>query len=204
MNEIKRQDMNDMNRHMDEANEELAQKSMTLNRSAQQQLLKKRAQQLAKVEIKTEVNESPLDVVEFRLAQETYALECHYIREVSTMKSIVPIPGTPGFVLGIINIRGQLLSVIDLGKFFELPAKGLNEILWVIVLKHKMMEFGIIAEEILGASSIPVQEIQPPLPTLTGIRFQYLKGIAKNQLIILDAAKILADEKMIINQGTEI
>lgn len=171
---------------------------------SRRQILAERARQLARVEIAGEKEERPLDVVEFRLANENYALECRYIREVFFLKSLTPIPGAPDFVLGILNLRGQIVSVIDLAKFFELPAQGLNEPMWVIVLENETMEFGIMAEELLGATSIQAREIQPPLPTLTGIRADYLKGIAQNRLIVLDAAKILADEKIVVNQEMEI
>ncbi|HLP58214.1 MAG TPA: chemotaxis protein CheW, partial [Candidatus Deferrimicrobium sp.] len=104
---------------------------------SRRQILAERARQLARVEIAGEKEECPLEVVEFRLANENYALECRYIREVFFLKSLTPIPGAPDFVLGILNLRGQIVSVIDLAKFFELPAQGLNEPMWVIVLENE-------------------------------------------------------------------
>jgi purine-binding chemotaxis protein CheW len=193
----------DIYRRLARANEKPA-RGITLTPHARRQILEERARQLARVEITGQEKESPLEVVEFRLADETYALECRHTREVSPLKAPVAIPGAPDFVLGIINIRGQIVSVIDLAKFFELPAKGVNDRAWVIVLENETMEFGVLAEEVLGATSIPAGEIQPPPPTLTGIRAEYLKGIAKNRLIVLDAAKLLADEKIVINQELEI
>jgi purine-binding chemotaxis protein CheW len=166
--------------------------------------LKQRAQELAHREIEKDQKEIPLEVVEFRLAEETYAVECIHIGEVHPLKTLTPIPGTPAFVLGIITIRGRIVSVVDLKAFFELPSKGLSDLTRVIVLKDHQMEFGILAEEVTGTASIMPGDIQPPLPTLTGIRSQYLKGIAKNRVILLDALKLLADEKMVINQEMEI
>lgn len=178
--------------------------SMGLTPESQREILKARAQKLARAEMDTEEKELPLEVVEFRLADETYAVECIHIGEVYRLKSLTPIPGTPDFVLGIINIRGRIVSVIDMKTFFELPQKGLSDLTRVIVLKKEGMEFGILAEEVMGTTSVYPGDIQPPLPTLTGIRGEYLKGIAKNRLIVLDADKLLSDEKMIINQEMEI
>ena len=192
----------DIYRRLDEARSKLGQR-MTLTPEARQQVLRKRAQQLAGAEVRQQDRELPLELVEFRLADETYALEYTYVSEVCPLRSLTPIPGTPDFVLGIINIRGQILSVIDLKKFFELPPKGLSDLTRVIVLKNNEMEFGILAEEVMGTISISPGEIQPPLPTLTGIRGDYLKGIAKNRLIVLDALKLLSDEKIIVNQEIE-
>ena len=66
------------------------------------------------------------------------------------------------------------------------------------------MEFGILAEEVTGTTSINPSDLQPPLLTLTGIYSKYLKGIGKNRVIILDAVKLLTDEKIVINQEMEV
>lgn len=193
----------EIQRRLEEAELKLA-GGITINKETRRQILAKRARQLAWSEIKQEEEESPLQVVEFRLADETYALECRFIREVYPLKTLTPIPGAPAFVLGIIDIRGRIVSVIDLKKFFELPGKGLSDLARVIVLKSPGMEFGILAEEVMGVTSLPAGDIQPPPPTLTGIRAEYLIGVAKNRLILLDAAKILSDKKIIVNQESEI
>ena len=65
------------------------------------------------------------------------------------------------------------------------------------------MELGILADAILGVRSITVEELQPALPTLTGIRAEYLKGITKDPLAVLDIEKILSDEKILVNDGVD-
>jgi purine-binding chemotaxis protein CheW len=70
--------------------------------------------------------------------------------------------------LGIINVRGQILSVLDLKKFFDLPERGLTDRKGII-LHSDQTEFGILAAAILGVRAIPLQAIQPALPTLTGV-----------------------------------
>ena len=167
-------------------------------------LLKRRAEKLAQKDKKRETGET-LDVVEFRLAEEHYGLECTYVREVYPLKRFTPIPGTPDFILGIASIRGEILSVVDLKKFFQMPLKGLTDFTRVIILYHQEtgMTFGILAEEVIGTKSVPIRDIQPPLPTLTGIRAEYLKGVAKHRLIVLDAVKLLTAKKMIVHQEVE-
>ncbi len=176
--------------------------SMNLTEEAKGEILRRRARELAREDVQSQADEAPLEVLEFRLAEETYALECLHIDEVYPLKSLTPIPGVPGFVLGIINIRGRIVSVIDLKVFFQLPPKGLNDLTRVIILHKPGFEFGVLAEEVLGTRSIPMEAIQPALPTLTGVRSKYLKGIGTDRLIILDAVKLLGDEKMVINQET--
>jgi len=170
-------------------------------------ILKKRAQALAQEPKKEEVEEY-IEVVEFLLSYEKYAIESSYVREIYPLKELTPLPCTPPFVLGIINVHGQIISVIDIKKFFELPEKGLSDLNKVIILhsgrpvlsRVEGMEFGILADVILGVRQIPHTDIQPSLPTLTGIREDYLKGVTGEQVVILDAEKLLSDKKITVHE----
>jgi purine-binding chemotaxis protein CheW len=95
-------------------------------------------------------------------------------------------------------MRGQILSVIDIKKFFNLPEKDLTDLNKVIVVHNNKMEFGILSDSILGVRSIPIREIQPSLPTLTDIRAEYLRGVTNERLVVLDVEKIISDKKIII------
>jgi purine-binding chemotaxis protein CheW len=166
-------------------------------------ILKERAKALAREPKENEAAEAQLEVVEFLLAYERYAIESSYVREVHPLKELTPLPGTPPFVLGIINVRGRILSVVDIKKFFDLPEKGLTDLNKVIILQSDEMEFGVLADVILGVRTIPLGELQPSLPTLTGIREDYLRGVTGERVVILDAEKLLSDPKMIVHQDVE-
>ena len=97
-------------------------------------------------------------------------------------------------------MRGKALSVIDLKKFFDLPEKGLGDLNKVIVLSSAAMEFGVLADVIVGIKKIRLSDLQPSLPTLTGIRKDYLKGVTGDRLVVLDAGKILSDKKIVVNE----
>jgi purine-binding chemotaxis protein CheW len=143
--------------------------------------------------------------VEFMLAYERYAVESLYVREVCPLENLTPLPCTPAFVLGIVNIRGEILSVIDLKKFFTLPEKGLTDLNKIIVLQAGNMVFGILADAISGMRRIPLSGLQLSLPTFSGIRETYLKGVMSlERMVILDAGKLLTDEKIIVQEQVEI
>lgn len=165
-----------------------------------EKILKARATALAQQQEEKDANDEYLEVVEFLLSHEKYGIESSYVREVYLLKELTPLPCTPQFVSGIINVRGQILSVIDIRKFFELPEKGLTDLNRVIIIHNNKIEFGILADVVLGARSIPFRGIQPSLPTLTGIRAEYLRGITSERLVILDAEKILSDRKLIVHE----
>ena len=163
-------------------------------------ILRARARILAQETQQTAGAQAFMEIIEFCLASETYALESTFVREAYPLKDFTPLPGTPPFVLGIINVRGQILSVIDLKKFFDLPEKGLGQLNKLIILHNEQMEFAILADDILGARSLALDEIQPTPSTISGIGAEYLRGVTAGHVIILDAEKILGDGKIIVHQ----
>ena len=162
-------------------------------------ILRKRAKILARQPLQEKTG-GALDVLEFLLTYETYAIEMRWVAETYPLKDLTPLPCTPPFVAGIINVRGRILSVIDIRKFFDLPEKGLTDLNKVIIVRDDTMEFGILADELLGTRTIPLSEVQPPLPTLTGIREEYLKGVTRKRTAILDGARLLSDKNLIVNE----
>ncbi|HUY03897.1 MAG TPA: chemotaxis protein CheW [Rhodocyclaceae bacterium] len=162
-------------------------------------ILKERARLLAREPARAESADSP-EWLEFLLAQEKYGLESRHVREVHPLENLTPLPCTPDFVLGIVNLRGEILSVIDLKKFFALPEKGLTDLNKIIVLESANMRFGVLADAILGVRRIPSAEIQPSLPTLTGIREKYLQGVSRERTVLLDAQRLLADRNIVVNE----
>jgi purine-binding chemotaxis protein CheW len=165
-------------------------------------ILKARAQALAREPGEAQAAET-LEFVEFVLAHETYGVESSFVREIHPLTSLTTLPCVPPFVLGIVNVRGEILSVIDIKKFFDLPEKGLTDLNKVIVLEAGNMLFGILADAILGVRRMPVSEIQPSLPTLTGIREKYLKGVTLERTVLLDAGKILTDDAIIVKERVD-
>lgn len=167
------------------------------------QILHDRAQALARPSEHTPVAQTSIELLEFRLAQECYALETRYVCEVYPLKDLTPLPCTPAFVLGIVNVRGRITPVIDIKKFFDLPDRGLTDLHRVILVRDNDLELGLLADVIVGVRTIPLESLQPSLPTLTGIRADYLKGVTAERLVVLDLERILADPKIIVQEEVE-
>jgi purine-binding chemotaxis protein CheW len=162
-------------------------------------ILRARARALARTPETPSDAGTTLDLLEFRLAQERYAVENRYVEEVCTFKELTPLPGTPAFVRGIVNIRGRILPVMDLKKFFDLPEKGLTDLHRIILVRHAGLELGLLADEVAGVRSLAADNLQSSLPTLTGIRGDYLKGVTVDRLIVLDLGRVLTDPKIIVH-----
>jgi purine-binding chemotaxis protein CheW len=98
------------------------------------------------------------------------------------------------------NIRGQIMPVIDLKKILQLPDQGLGELNKVIILSHDQIEFGILADTVHGTQSLEIDKIKEVPVTISGSEKTYLMGITLDGLIILDARKFISDKKLVVNQ----
>lgn len=171
-----------------------------LSPAAEQQILHARARALAREPRRAEDEAGQIEVLEFLLAYETYGIEMSWVRETLPLKDLTPVPCTPPFVLGLISVRGQIMSVLDIREFFELPEKGLTDLNKVIIIHDELMEFGILADAVLGVRMVPFAGLQPSLPTLTGVREEYLQGVTNERLVVLDGKKLLNDRRLVVHE----
>jgi purine-binding chemotaxis protein CheW len=168
-----------------------------------ERILRARAKALATSTRQSLNGGAMLELLEFRLASERYALETRHVQDVHPLRDLTPLPCTPAFVLGIVNVRGRILPVLDLKKFFDLPEHGLTDLHRIILVRGNDLEFGLLADVIVGVRRVAAVSLQPSLPTLTGIRAEYLKGIGEDRLVVLDVERILADPKLIVHEEVE-
>jgi len=163
-------------------------------------LLKKRAAVLAlESEQKSGVSET-IDLIIFKLGAETYGINSSFVREIYPLKEYTPLPGIPSFFLGLINVRRQILPVVDLKKILNLPNIGLGELNKVIILQNDQIEFGILADVVHGNQKIELDDIKDAPPTVARISEEYLLGVTKDRLIVLDAENLLMDKKLVVDQ----
>lgn len=162
-------------------------------------ILGNRARLLAREPGEAQITDA-LEFVEFALAHEQYGVATSFVREIHALTNLTPLPCTPAFVRGVVNLHGEIISVIDIRNFFELPQQGLSDLNRVIVLQSQTMRFGILADAVSGMRRVSAAALQPSLPTLTGIRERYLKGVTPERVIILDAAELLGDQGIVVQE----
>lgn len=171
----------------------------TSTAAEKKRILKSRAQILAR-EVEEEDTGTYYNLLEFLLAHERYAIETAYVREVYPLHNLTPLPCTPSFILGIINVRGLILPVMDIKKYFNLPEKGITDLNKVIIVRSGDMEVGILADVVSECRMLSRHELQPAPATCTGIGAEYLKGVTEERLIVLDAEKILSDDAIVVHE----
>jgi purine-binding chemotaxis protein CheW len=170
------------------------------NANDAERILQARARVLARRPRGASAEGTTLEVLEFGLASERYAVESRLVQEVHPLRDLTPLPCTPPFVLGIVNVRGRILPVLDLKKFFDLPERGLTDLHRIILVRGNDLELGLLADVIVGVRSVEADSLQPSLPTLTGIRADFLKGVNDERLVVLDLDRILLEPKIIVHE----
>ena len=163
-------------------------------------ILEERAKKIAGWKTGAATEGESLLVVEFQLFPEKYCLASACVSEVLPIKGITPIPGAPAFVLGVMNVRGKIISIVNLKIFFNLKEIGLTERNKIIVIKQDQMEFGIVTDAITGTREIFINSLSPPPATINGIGAEYVKGVTPDGLILLEISSILAGNSLIVNQ----
>jgi purine-binding chemotaxis protein CheW len=167
-------------------------------------ILEERAQALARVPPQPLSAADAVEVVTFRLGDEAYAIEARHVRRVVPMVNCTPIPGAPDFLVGVINLRGEILAVVSLGKLFGVAERSGTEAARVIVLGDERDELGILADAAEEVTTLRINQLLEPPGSLEGIGRQIVRGVTERALIVLDGAALLRDDRLVIDQGDEI
>lgn len=172
----------------------------TEDRARFQERLRVRAQQYAAP--KRYTDDSPDDaraVLAFELGGERYSVDVMTVRRVRTIGRITRVPAIPGFYRGVVNVRGQVITVLDLRLFFDMPANGDDKIppQELVVVQSGRLEIGLLAHNVLGVMMIPRAEIEP----IDNVR--YALGVTTDQLILLDVVHMFEDERLTLGSKDE-
>ena len=161
-------------------------------------VLRERARLLARPVGAAAADGDQVEFLEFAVADERYGIETAHVREVAAVSAPTRVPGVPAFIAGVVTVRGQILSVLDIGRLFGLPDPGGAAPGRLVVLEGPDMPMGILAAAIIGVRAVPPSEIETALPTLSRGRAPYLRGIDRTGVAILDASALLAAQDLIV------
>lgn len=164
-------------------------------------ILEERARAFARVLAPTPAAGAMLEVVSFSVSRERYAIEANYVREIFHVPEITPVPGTPDFLAGVANLRGQILAVVDLRRFFGINVQADVPLARVIVLGQERTEFGVLADAVHEVASLRIDQVKDPPGSVAGIARAYLRGVTADALILLDGAVLLKDRRFYIDLG---
>lgn len=152
-------------------------------------------------EKKEELSGEEVQLINFRLGNEEFGADIGLVREITRITDITHMPEVPSFIQGVINLRGQIIAVIDLAKQFGLsPRETLPQSARIVVAEVHGQTLGILVDEVPGVLKIPRENIEPaPEPIRSKLDKDYISGVGKleNRLIILlDLEKVLAPQEV--------
>ncbi len=140
-----------------------------------------------------------MQAVVFVLNKSYYGVPILQVQEIVKMTEITKLPNTPKFVEGIVNLRGQIIPIIDLRRRFNLPVAEVDENWKILILKIEEIQFGVMVDQISEVEKVPTSLVEVPPKVVSGVRGEFINGIAKTNnrlLILLDIEKILSVEEI--------
>jgi purine-binding chemotaxis protein CheW len=133
--------------------------------------------------------------VTFRLDNELYGIDVLQVQEVLRFTEIVPVPGAPDFVLGIINLRGNVVTVIDTRKCFALAVHEPDEATRIVIIESGKQVAGLLVDSVAEVVNIQNSQVETAPEVGTTESAKYIQGIAnhnKEILILVDVNKLLS------------
>jgi purine-binding chemotaxis protein CheW len=126
-------------------------------------------------------------MISFLVGEEEYGLEILRVKEVIRIREITRLPRAPSFVKGIINLRGDIIPIIDLRDRFGLERREYSQATRVIVVDVEGRLVGMVVDAASQVVRIPADQIEPPPPIVGGLSADYVQGVGKleDRLVIL-------------------
>ncbi len=165
-------------------------------------IMEARARALARARPQAEAPADLLELLVFGLGRERYAVETRFVREVTRLLDFTRVPGAPDPILGITALRGEMLALVDLRRFFSIAEHDLTDLSRLIVLGQAASELGIVVDSADTVERLPLARVLAPPELAGGIGRGYLRGVTADALIIIDAGALLADTRLVVDQGT--
>lgn len=138
-------------------------------------------------------------LVVFKLGREEFAVGVTQVREIMRMEEITRMPKAPAFVEGIINLRGQIIAVIDLARRLHLETAERGDETRIIVVEAEGLKVGMIVDSVSEVLSINDQDVEPSPTLATDASAVYLQGVVKREnrlIILLDLTRMLSMEEI--------
>ncbi len=147
---------------------------------------------------KNQAADQVLQWVTFRLQEETYGINVMQVQEVLRYSEIAPVPGSPDYVLGIINLRGNVVTVIDTRSRFGLPPAEVSDNTRVVIIEAEKQVIGILVDSVAEVVYLKQSEIDNAPNVGTDESARFIQGVANRDgqlLILVDLNKLLNDEE---------
>ena len=140
-------------------------------------------------------------MVTFSLADKDYSIDIMHVKEIAKAGRFTFVPNTLPFVLGVYNLRGEIIPILDLRIFFniEVPPRDENKLENMLILQVEDQKFGVVVDKIDKVIGVQKSSIQPPHPLFGDINIKYIDGVVEsnNRLyVLLDITRIFSSKEV--------
>jgi purine-binding chemotaxis protein CheW len=145
--------------------------------------------------MKTRLFGKTVQVVSFALGSEEYGVEIAQVQEINRMVKITRVPRAPQFMEGIINLRGQLIPIIDLRTRFGMERVERSKHTRIVVTDIGTKRLGMVVDSVSEVLRIPVEQIEPAPDLVASADTEYIRGVGKMDdrlIIMLDLARVIS------------
>jgi purine-binding chemotaxis protein CheW len=140
-----------------------------------------------------------IQVVSFKLGSEEYGVDIGQVQEINRMVAVTKVPRAPQFMEGVINLRGQLIPIIDLRTRFGMERAEHSKSTRIVVTEIGSKRIGMVVDSVSEVLRLPLEQIEEAPDMISGVETEYIRGVGKLEerlIILLDLGKIVTgDEK---------
>jgi purine-binding chemotaxis protein CheW len=160
-------------------------------------VLEERARALARSSDEDETSGETIGMVVLAVGDERYGVEVQDVQEIEPLDKITPIPGTPAFWTGVVNLRGSMYPVLDIERYLGLPVSEEVESPKVALVSRGGISVGLLVDEVPEIRPVKVSEIGPPVADGSS-KAEVVRGVTPDMLSVLDLEALLSDPALVI------
>ena len=159
-------------------------------------VLEERARALARSS-EDETSGETIGMVVLAVGDERYGVEVQDVQEIEPLDKITPIPGTPAFWTGVVNLRGSMYPVLDIERYLGLPASEPVDSPKVALVSRNGLSVGLLVDEVPEIRQVRISEIGPPVADSSS-KAEVVRGVTPDMLSVLDLEALLSDPALVI------
>lgn len=136
--------------------------------------------------------------VKFSVGKEEFAVDITLVREISKLQQMLKVPNTPPFIEGLLNLRGQVLTIFNLRKRLGMDDQGFDENSKIIIVWYNDIQLGFTVDKVSEIIKVEDVNVENTPPSISGIDKRFLSGVIKageNLILILDLTRVLSSEE---------
>lgn len=136
-----------------------------------------------------------IQVVSFKLGAEEYGVDIAQVQEINRMVAVTHVPRAPEFMEGVINLRGQLIPIIDLRSRFGMPRAEHTKNTRIVVTEIGAKRVGMVVDSVSEVLRLATDQIEDAPEMITGVDTEYIRGVGKIEdrlIILLDLARVIS------------